>query len=422
MVFPNSNLPATAQPWARDVQKRIEKVESNVKANELNNTARDVQLENNYKRIDATVNGLIVADAAAATALAQANTAIEGVSDIVNTIYVTGTETINGAVVASGTLSASKITAGTMSGDRITGGIITGTTITGSTLATAGNRHVEVSGTNIAFFDEGGTPTGSISGSGATRASAVQMISSSSTGIYAYNGGSDIVGPGCTLSVGNSGNNQIALNASGGILMNDPVTFSDVVSGGISASGEVAGSSLRATGLVSGSSLSITGSSTTSGIANNSGNITNGGTLSNTGNINSPATYGNTAASGRVMYVAANGTYNCSTSSARYKQDITPYAVDLNKFMQLEPVSFRYKRAVEEHGEQADIAHGFIAEQATEIGLTEFVDFELDENGNPRPDNFRYIDFTAAMYSVVKSQQATIRSLTARIEALESKV
>jgi hypothetical protein len=77
MPFPNSNLSSNAQPWARDVQKRIESLESNVKANEINNTARDVQLDNNYKRLDKAVNDLIVADAAIITATQQAQDAAD---------------------------------------------------------------------------------------------------------------------------------------------------------------------------------------------------------------------------------------------------------------------------------------------------------------------------------------------------------
>lgn len=76
MVFPNSNLPSGAQPWVRDVQKRVEYVEKNLKANEINGTTRDVQLESNYRRLDATVNGLIAADANIVIAIDKANEGI----------------------------------------------------------------------------------------------------------------------------------------------------------------------------------------------------------------------------------------------------------------------------------------------------------------------------------------------------------
>jgi hypothetical protein len=167
---------------------------------------------------------------------------------------------------------------------------------------------------------------------------------------------------------------------------------------------------------VSGGAVVAGGSQITGDIQHNGGNLfINGGYLQNID------TYNRNVQSGRIMYVASNGTYNSASSSERYKQDITPYEVDISKLMQLEPVSFRYKQSVTELGGGADVAHGFIAEQADAIGLTEFVDYEADEDGNLRPDNFRYIDFTAALLDVVKKQQVAIESLSARLDALESK-
>lgn len=76
MVFPNSNLPSGAQPWVRDVQKRVEVLEKNVKANEINSTSRDIQMEANFKRLDANVTGLIAADANIVIAIDKANEGI----------------------------------------------------------------------------------------------------------------------------------------------------------------------------------------------------------------------------------------------------------------------------------------------------------------------------------------------------------
>lgn len=392
MVFPNSNLPATAQPWARDVQKRIEKVESNVKANELNNTARDVQLDNNYKRIDTTVNGLIVADAAAATALAQANTAIDGVTDIVNTIYVPSTQTINGAVVATGTLSASKITTGTLSGDRITGGTITGTTITGSTIATAGTRHVEVSGTNVNFFDSSGNYSGRISAAADGRASTVEINTTSGSGVIAYNGGVDINGPGTNISSGNNGNGSILLLASGGV--------------------DVSGA-LRTT-----STASVTSTLTVGGSCDFNGGYARVGN----GFIQVPDTRSRSLTGGLAMFVAANGTYHVGSSSRRYKTDIENYAVDINKLLSMQPVTFRYKSEVQEVGDAAGYTTGFIAEDFDDAGLTEYVVYSTQEDGSKIPEGIQYEKLAVGLHSVISSQQETINSLISRIEALESKV
>ena len=435
MVFPNSNLPATAQPWARDVQKRIEKVESNVKANELNNTARDVQLENNYKRIDATVNGLIVADAAAATALAQANTAIGGVSDIVNTIYVTGTETINGAVVASGTLSASKITTGTLSGDRITGGTITGTTITGSTLATSGNRHVEISGTSSKYFGDDGNQTSAIfasgnSGEGLLTITNSGYVSGGVASVELSNGNVNVEGGGCTMSVGNFGNNQISLSASNGIIMNSPVTFSGGFSGAISTDGAISTSSTLSVtnGIYGYSNASITGTVTAGGLSVGGNSATNGisntGGISSTGGISTGGGLVRTAYSGGGTSGASfdnNGNLIRTASSERYKQDIQDVEYDYNSVIGLQPKSFRLKsEAVED--DDSIVYPGFIAEELAGTPLDIFVRYETLQDGTKRPDGIHYAELTSALLSAIKHQDGLIKSLTARIEVLESKV
>lgn len=150
MPFPNSNLPATSQPWARDVQKRVESLESNVKANEINNTARDVQLETSYKRLDKAVNDLIVADAAIQIAVEQAQQAAEdadaaattanaaitalGQLDEATSTYKLNASnltlgTLNASVVNVTNINASNITTGTISADKISAGSITASSI-----------------------------------------------------------------------------------------------------------------------------------------------------------------------------------------------------------------------------------------------------------------------------------------------------
>jgi hypothetical protein len=47
----NSNLPADAQPWGRDIDNRLTTVEAAIDANTVNDAARDKQFNNNIKRI-----------------------------------------------------------------------------------------------------------------------------------------------------------------------------------------------------------------------------------------------------------------------------------------------------------------------------------------------------------------------------------
>jgi hypothetical protein len=396
MIYPNSNLPTVSQAWGRAIQKGIETLEATVNSNDINNRARDAQLQANYVQTNKNIQDIKFA-------LTKSGIAVTGVNEIKEAIYVPGTTQINGASIKTGTLTANMISAGTL---------------TGSTVKTATDGYrVELQSTSVKFWDNIGNQVGSIYGGGSGNEGTLLLYGpSSSSALLMTSDGTQLMGSGGT-SVDLGGGNIVLSGTTtmndqvyfyGPVDVNEPIEFLDT-------------SSFSGTATFSGS-ISSSGIVNTGGISNSSGNIVNSGTLSNTGNINSPATYANNVQTGRVMYVAPNGTYNCATSSARYKQDINPYFVDVNKFFQLEPVSFRYKMAVEQFGESANIAHGFIAEQAAEVGMDEFVDFEPDENGNLRPDNFRYIDFTAAMYGVIKSQQQTIESLTARIEALESKV
>lgn len=57
-IFPNNNLPVSAQPWGREVQKRVQVLEDSVSANQTNNTARDKQLATSIARLDKTVTDL----------------------------------------------------------------------------------------------------------------------------------------------------------------------------------------------------------------------------------------------------------------------------------------------------------------------------------------------------------------------------
>lgn len=88
MVFPANNLPSTAQPWTREVQKRVENIEATAVTNEVNNVARDAQLSNSVKRINT----------------------------IVTSVFSAGTTEINGYNIKAGTIDADAINVGTLTG------------------------------------------------------------------------------------------------------------------------------------------------------------------------------------------------------------------------------------------------------------------------------------------------------------------
>lgn len=314
-----------------------------------------------------------------------------------------------GDTVVANSLFGNTIVAGSITVDRLLAGTLTGFTIQ---TAFTGQR-VQIGGTdlsNVKFYDSSNTITGEI------------LATTDVFNLRNVKAGNGLWGTGARSSLELRG-------GSAGFFINNGnfnATF-DLTVGSAASSVLVTapGFSAGFQGIASIGSISASGSlSSGAGITVSSGSVVisnpGGGIGSNF--LQVPDTYVRNVQSGRIVYVSPAGTYNAASSSERYKQDIAPYEVDLDKLLLLQPVSFRYKQAVLELGDTADVAHGFIAEQAAEIGLTEFVDFELDENGDPRPDNFRYVDFTAALLSALKKQQQTINILSNKIDTLEARL
>jgi hypothetical protein len=59
IVFPKNNLPEPAQPWAREIQKQLVNVIASDSANEINNAARDNQLNSSLITTTNTLNAII---------------------------------------------------------------------------------------------------------------------------------------------------------------------------------------------------------------------------------------------------------------------------------------------------------------------------------------------------------------------------
>jgi hypothetical protein len=121
--------------------------------------------------------------------------------------------------------------------------------------------------------------------------------------------------------------------------------------------------------------------------------------------------YNSTTASAANMYVASNGDLYRSTSSARYKRNIQDMSYGVADVMNLRSVTF------EQNNEYPSKTYaGFIAEEVHDAGLVEFV--EYNEAG--QPDAVHYGNMVSLLTKAIQDQQATIASLTARIEQLEA--
>lgn len=124
---------------------------------------------------------------------------------------------------------------------------------------------------------------------------------------------------------------------------------------------------------------------------------------------------GTTASAANAYIDPSSGQVLRSTSSRRYKQDIEPAAVDVDQVLALQPRRFRRKDQVAEHGDDAPTYVGFIAEEAAELGLDDWV--TSDDDG---PEAFSYATWAVALQAVVRQQAQQIADLTARLDALES--
>ena len=313
IIFPKNNLPEPAQPWAREVQKQLSNVVASDKSNEINNAARDNQLNSSLISLTGVVSEVkVVANQAAQAAEDAADAAADAAS-----AAATANTAINGLLGLGSDGSAYTIRANNITSGGVRDGVLT-------------------------------------------------LSSGSNSSIELFNGGVDINGPAAELKVGNAGG--------GGTLHNGAFT--------------ILGGNLRAPG--------ITGTSFMQS-ENYAGGGTTGASINN------------------------NGTIIRTSSSERYKQDIENLEVSYEELLTLQPKRFRLKDEATENPNARYYA-GFIAEEIDQTSLKDFVAYKTMPDGTVVPDGVYYGELTSALLEAIKHQDSVIKSLTSRIEALESKV
>jgi hypothetical protein len=106
-----------------------------------------------------------------------------------------------------------------------------------------------------------------------------------------------------------------------------------------------------------------------------------------------------------------------TSSSERFKHDIVDYDKGLAEVMQMQPKYFVYN----EEPNQKQRA-GFIAEDFHDLGLTEYVEYWNDDEGNASvPSEIGYSNMVAILVKSIQQQQAMITELQAKVAALEAK-
>jgi hypothetical protein len=360
-LFPNSNLSTASQPWGREVEKRLVNLDLTVKSNEINNSARDLQLANSLTRVNAALINAQSAANAAQSAADLAQDAIDNITSVEEAVYYPGTTEIDGGNIRANTIAANKISAGELVGFDIK-------------TATTGQR-VQMASNRIDFYDSANNYAGGMFGTTSGLGAAIEI----------------------------SGN----IGVSGTSGFNGAVTMLSglAVTGAISATTSVTAASFSTTGAVSAGSVS------TSGAINAVGSINTDGGLTRT----VYAGGGTTGAS-----INNNGTIIRTTSSSRYKQDISALEFNYEDILALEPKKFRLKEEAADNNEARYYA-GFIAEEIAQTPLNIFVGYQQTEDGGTRPDSVYYPELTTALLSAIKHQDGIIKSLMGRIEVLENR-
>tara|TARA_R100000234_G_scaffold42323_1_gene25120 strand:+ start:3085 stop:4566 length:1482 start_codon:yes stop_codon:yes gene_type:complete len=129
--------------------------------------------------------------------------------------------------------------------------------------------------------------------------------------------------------------------------------------------------------------------------------------IKDNGQVLVPEVYNRTTGSSVNMRVDSDGELRRSTSSKRYKKDITDATWGLAELLKLKPITYKSNAT----GKDADdkTYGGFIAEDVHDLGLTEFVDY----NEKNEPDALAYGNMVALMAKA-------IQDLNAKVEALEA--
>lgn len=392
-TFKRNYLPSQSQPWAKEVETKIDATERNLKTLDVNNRSKDEQFAASLSRLDtAARNAAIAAEDAsiaaqdAADAAATAQAAIDGLGSLDE---ATSTYKIN----------AANLTVGSLSGDRISGGEIVGTTLK----TASSGRRVEIQSTQSAYYDQYNNYTGKLIAEGTDRAGTLQMFGPGTGRLGVWSGGVYMSATGGVEASVDSGglsiNSSISLSNGNLTTNNGNVT---VGNGQVSTNGCTMGSSnISASGTVSGGTVSA---SNFSGTYNTT--IAGNTTSSFAGNV--------------FINTSGNMFRSTATSSREAKDNIQPYTFDTDAFISVSPVTFNYKPDAVSDQEETQISQlGFILEDFEDAGVGEYLTIPTNEMDKYK--GLRYDKLYMLLHKVVQEQNETIKTLTARIEALEAK-
>ena len=133
-------------------------------------------------------------------------------------------------------------------------------------------------------------------------------------------------------------------------------------------------------------------------------------TIDGSGDIRVGRVYSNTTSGGANVRVQSDGLMQRDTSSRRYKNtiaDATHGLADLNK---LRPVTYKG------NNDGDTVFGGLIAEEVHDAGLTEFVDYNSDNE----PDALKYGNMVSLCIKAIQELSAKVETLETKVAALEA--
>jgi len=104
------------------------------------------------------------------------------------------------------------------------------------------------------------------------------------------------------------------------------------------------------------------------------------------------------------------GQFFVTSSSRSFKHDIVDYNKGLAELMQMQPKYFVYN----DEPNQKQRA-GFIAEDFHDLGMTEYVEYWKDDEGNDTPSEIGYSNMVAILVKAIQELKAEVDSLKAQI-------
>jgi hypothetical protein len=132
--------------------------------------------------------------------------------------------------------------------------------------------------------------------------------------------------------------------------------------------------------------------------------------------INSSGVAGNTTVSSANLFISGGNNFQKSTSSRRYKTNITDATHGLSDVLNLRSVTYKGVNDGE------TVFGGLIAEEVHDAGLTEFVNYSQDDDGNDIPEGVHYGHMVALAFKAIQELKTELDAEKAKTATLQTQV